>query len=783
MYEAFYGLNEKPFNLTPDPRFLYLSEKHREAFAHLLYGIRNRSGFVMVTGAVGTGKTTICRTLLNRLDEDTEVAFIFNPRLSCEELLSKINEDFGVNSHARSIKGLVDELNEYLLERAAEGKNCLLVIDEAQNLTPSVLEQVRLLSNLETETDKLLQIVLIGQPELLACLELSELKQLNQRITARYHLKPLNKSETLQYIAYRLRVAGGRRKARFSRGAVRTIYRASGGVPRVINAICDRALLIGYTKETKDITKSIARRAVAEVRGERVRRERRERKAGLRRYLPSRTLVSAAILVLLAGHFLVRPVTQELLAHYAGQSVLPPPPSQEIEPLAIEPAEAIAEVEEPVALPKPIEDNAGMPESTFGNVLNGLEPGVARNAAAIALLRAWDKNLLSDFPIDDSLDSLAVFADTNGLSAVALSPTFDQFAAIDLPAFAKMAADTRTLWVGLLGMDGDEVRLTTGFGGTLQASREEFEARYLNQVVILWRDRTPDADVLQEGMSGQDVARLQRQLQSLGRLSGPPSGVYDKATVAAIEAVQDEAGLTVDGKTGNRTRMVLSSWLPDTSMPSLRVSAAPEQPPEVSDIESEEPEVATADSGPAETEPALATEAQTETQELGVARPSDDTSAPGEASSDTPEPGAEGLGHAPSEGPAAEDAEPTATPEPAAPEAGGEASGEADSNTAGSGVQEPGQAPSESPASQDSEPPAAPEAASEDGGPPDGGSDAAAEPERVSVEQLGEPGADTKGSTLSETEDGKVLTAPSVGGSPLVPRECEASEKGEEDSR
>ncbi len=267
MYEAFYGLNEKPFNLTPDPRFLYLSAKHKEAFAHLLYGIRNRCGFVMVSGEIGTGKTTICRSLLKQLDPDTEVAFIFNPKLSPVELLQTINRDFGIASAADTVRGLIDELNAHLIERAAKGKNCVLIIDEAQNLGTETLEQIRLLSNLETETEKLLQIVLIGQPELAKKLELTELRQLNQRITARYHLGTLSGDETLHYIAFRLRVAGGRKKVKFTRNAVRTVHRISGGTPRVINALCDRALLIGYTMETRNIAPNIVRKAAAEIQG------------------------------------------------------------------------------------------------------------------------------------------------------------------------------------------------------------------------------------------------------------------------------------------------------------------------------------------------------------------------------------------------------------------------------------------------------------------------------------------------------------------------------------
>ncbi|HEO69946.1 MAG TPA: AAA family ATPase, partial [Candidatus Hydrogenedentes bacterium] len=279
MYEHFFGLKERPFNLTPDPRFLYLSEKHKEAFAHLKYAIDNRTGFVMVTGEVGTGKTTICRSLLNQLDADTELAFVFNPMLSPKELLAAINADFGLPSRGDTIKELIDELNAYLLERNALGKNCVLVIDEAQNLKPEVLEQVRLLSNLETETQKLLQIVLIGQPELIENLHLPELRQLNQRITARYHLMPLNFRETREYIAYRLRVAGGRGKVRFTRAAIGRIQRFSGGTPRMINAVCDRALLVAYARGTQRMSPRIVRQAAKEIRGHRVRKTRHPKRA------------------------------------------------------------------------------------------------------------------------------------------------------------------------------------------------------------------------------------------------------------------------------------------------------------------------------------------------------------------------------------------------------------------------------------------------------------------------------------------------------------------------
>lgn len=301
MYEAFYGLTEKPFNLTPDPRFLCLSEKHKEAFSHLLYGIMSRSGFIMISGEIGTGKTTICRYLLSKLDLDTEVAFVFNPTLSPEELLRTINQDFGIDTRADSVKGLIDELNTYLLDRYAQGKNCVLVIDEAQDLEPRVLEQIRLLSNLETETAKLLQIILIGQPELPEMLELPELRQLNQRITARYHLQPLDRNESMQYIAYRLRIAGARNSVKFTKAALNEIYRFSKGTPRVINAVCDRALLIGFTQEIREFDTPIIRQAIHEIRGEWVESKQRRRKQ--RRMMYPILAAAAAVALIVASPF------------------------------------------------------------------------------------------------------------------------------------------------------------------------------------------------------------------------------------------------------------------------------------------------------------------------------------------------------------------------------------------------------------------------------------------------------------------------------------------------
>jgi len=268
MYCSFYKIEEKPFSITPDPKFLYFGKTHKEAYAHLLYGIRERGGFIVVTGEIGSGKTTLCRALLTNLDQDTLVAFIFNPTLSATELLKSINEDFGIPSQGNTKKELIDELNQFLLQMREEGKNPVLIIDEVQNLDREVLEQIRLLSNLETDTEKLLQIILIGQPEFRDILEQPQLLQLNQRITVRYHLKALSQDETIAYIGHRLSVVGAEEQVFFTHRAFEKIYRHTKGIPRLINVLCDRALLAGYSMKTNHISRNIIQQAYKEVAGE-----------------------------------------------------------------------------------------------------------------------------------------------------------------------------------------------------------------------------------------------------------------------------------------------------------------------------------------------------------------------------------------------------------------------------------------------------------------------------------------------------------------------------------
>jgi general secretion pathway protein A len=267
MYAAYFGLKENPFSLSPEPRYLFLSEQHRDALNCMIYGIKEKKGFVLISGDIGTGKTTICRSLINLLDDSVETALIFNTAISDLDLLETVIGEYGIAiiSGSKTKKNYIDVLNDFLLRNFAAGKTAVLVIDEAQNLSHGVLEQIRMLSNLETETEKLIQIILIGQPELNNTLMLPALRQLNERITVRYDLKPLSSPEVREYIQHRLMVAQGPGSIKFTKGAFSLIYTFTEGIPRRINALCDRALLIAYTKNVSKIDRKIVKLAVHDI--------------------------------------------------------------------------------------------------------------------------------------------------------------------------------------------------------------------------------------------------------------------------------------------------------------------------------------------------------------------------------------------------------------------------------------------------------------------------------------------------------------------------------------
>ncbi len=267
MYESFYNLKENPFNITPDPTFFFLSRRHQEALSSLIYGIKAKKGFIEITGEVGSGKTTLCRCLLNSLDASVKTALILNPHLSDQQMIRTIVEEYGIKPKSYNKKDLFDALNHFLLEELSLGNNVVLIIDEAQNLRPALLEQIRILSNLETDKEKLLQIILVGQPELRETLSKPNLRQLRQRISVRYHLTPLSSEETKAYIEHRLKIAGASEELKFTAQALEWIFQYTKGIPRLINIVCDKTLLVGFVAESHEIQGAFVQQAIEEVEG------------------------------------------------------------------------------------------------------------------------------------------------------------------------------------------------------------------------------------------------------------------------------------------------------------------------------------------------------------------------------------------------------------------------------------------------------------------------------------------------------------------------------------
>jgi general secretion pathway protein A len=268
MYKKFFGFKENPFNVTSDPNFLFLSRVHKDALSHLLYGIKERKGFLEITGEIGAGKTTLCRALLTQLDKNTKTAFIFNSTLPEMQLLQCIVDDFGLPSEKKNKVSLLRQLNNFLIGELSRGNNVVLIIDEAQNLKPAMLEEIRMLSNLETDKEKLFQIILVGQPELKNKIDSPNLKQLKQRIAVRFHITALEKDEVTAYIIHRLAVAGSNGQVRFNPETMERIYAYSGGIPRIINMVCDKALLAAFVAETRDITLPLIEKGIKELEGD-----------------------------------------------------------------------------------------------------------------------------------------------------------------------------------------------------------------------------------------------------------------------------------------------------------------------------------------------------------------------------------------------------------------------------------------------------------------------------------------------------------------------------------
>jgi len=527
MYNSFFGFNEKPFTITPNPRFIFLSKNHKEAFAHLLYGIDTHAGFIELTGEVGTGKTTVLRSLLSQLDNDTyRTALIFNPSLSAIELLQNINHEYGLPCEEQKNSPLLHSLNHFLLQQNAEGRTIVLVIDEAQNLDSQVLEQIRLISNLETEKDKLIQIVLVGQPELREKLKKSELRQLSQRITVRYHLCPLDFSDTVEYIEHRLEVAAGQSLEIFSPGALKQVFRFSGGLPRLINVVCDRALLIAYTKGSREVSARMVSAAIADVKKQ-----------------------ESSVLPLQIIRYLAVGVVA-VLALFGLYKVF---------------GWHIAPTETSASSREAVRDNAVHPQLEQRAPLDlqaelvGKSEGESAAAAFNAIARIWGVAPVSVDQASTKPADLEGYADRSGLRFSRTRGNLGALLRLDYPAILELALpEGKGLrYVSLIGRKGGLLVVAPPFQGQTTISSSELEAFWSGRSYLPWKNVQNLPLVSRLGDSGEAIKSLKLLLEKAGFYRGLATELFDEEMLASVKRFQAARGIDADGVVGDRTLLLL----------------------------------------------------------------------------------------------------------------------------------------------------------------------------------------------------------------------------------
>lgn len=559
MYTAHFGLTEPPFAITPDPRYLYMSPRHREAMAHLLYGVNEPGGFVTLTGEVGTGKTTLCRSLLDQLQSPVDVALILNPCMTSTELLAAICDEFRV-PYARdgvTLKVLVDALHRFLLDTNGRGRRAVLIIDEAQALAPDVLEQIRLLTNLETSKEKLLQVILIGQPELADLLDRPELRQVSQRVTARYHLLPFSDRETYAYVRHRLAVAGARDPI-FTSGALRRVHQLAKGVPRVINIICDRALLGAYAADRKQVDAVTVVRAAREVRGGRL--------PSLRRRLWIPVAAAAGLAAVVAWWSVLGPAAStaigrgvRLLVGAVASTEAPPP-------AGAAPAATVTSPAPPAVSPTPGGEARERIVSLAELVQDASLP-LDRGAALTRLYARWGLDVAGVGP-DFDCRTEAV----DGVFCHVDSGTWAKLRRLDVPAVLELIVPPATRrYVTVVAVTTVTATLDVG-GRALVVPIVDIDLLWDGGFTVLWRRPPVSAAIIWPGMRGPDVAWLGRRLAELDGRPVPAGAVYDDALIERVRAFQLRRGLFPDGIAGQETLFHLSVDREQADRPRLSAS-------------------------------------------------------------------------------------------------------------------------------------------------------------------------------------------------------------------
>ncbi|MBK6007458.1 AAA family ATPase [Ramlibacter ginsenosidimutans] len=547
MYAEYFGLKQEPFSIAPDPRLLFMSEQHREALAHLLYGVQGGGGFVLLTGEIGTGKTTVCRSFLEQVPKQVQLAYIFNPKLTVLELLETVCHEFGVpvnlpTHRAGTVKDYLDPLNEFLLQSHAAGRNSVLVIDEAQNLAPEVLEQLRLLTNLETSERKLLQIILIGQPELRDMLARPELEQLAQRVIARYHLRAMAPQESELYVRHRLEACGLQRPLPFNRAALRSIHAATGGVPRRINLLCDRALLGAYANGQGEVTRRVVRQAAAEV----FPRGSQPRPAWSRTALTAAVALVAGAGLLAAATRVVEPLQPARVAlgeKKAGPASAAAPRPGPLSATVAVPATASTRTAMPPAVAVPVkaadaprppallrDENAAWRElAALWKLPLPQGQGGACAALAREQVHCFSKNL-----------SLPVIRQLGRPGIVTLDSATGQ------PSYAVLVALT------------DQTATLAAAGTEQTVTLTALAQRWAGDFATLWRAPEGYRGDPRDGQGGPAVDWVALQLASARGEAAPQPAKLDPALRNEVRAFQVAQGLPADGRPGPLTYMQLN---------------------------------------------------------------------------------------------------------------------------------------------------------------------------------------------------------------------------------
>jgi len=569
MYTQFFNLKQSPFSIAPDPRYLYMSERHREALAHLLYGVGSGGGFVLLTGEIGAGKTTVCRCFMEQIPENCQLGYIFNPKLSVEELLLSICDEFRITlspqgAGAVSVKGYVDAINKHLLDSHAQGRNNVLIIDEAQNLSADVLEQLRLLTNLETSERKLLQIILIGQPELRAMLARPELEQLAQRVIARYHLGSLSAEETGSYIGHRLAVAGSVGVAPFPSGLMQQVHQLTKGVPRRINLLCDRAMLGAYVENAQQVTRTILRRAAAEM------------FASETGSAPVKRLWPAVAAGVLAGAALTATAAWQLMPHAVSFAV--PDRTGQAGSSSVPAALAAAM---PAAPGAPLPPSQPMPPNMQPNMQMGSQqitqpmpasnlsagPAATSDLALRQMAALWGQAVpAGEFCPAAAKQNLRCLFGKGGL---------DDLRLLDRPAVLKLIDDPVTpRFAVLTAMDGQGATLE--IAGKRETVRlEALVSRFDGSFITLWRAPRAWRDEVSAGDHGPDVDWLAKRLAALSGAKAPPENrPMDAETQSRLREFQLSQSLKADGVAGPKTFIRLNQ-VDGVNEPRLLAAAKP----------------------------------------------------------------------------------------------------------------------------------------------------------------------------------------------------------------